>query len=197
MPHPNVATIALKEWAVAVKALAEGAQVLALRKGGIHREDRDFRIVHPSFLLFPTFEHQKAELLKPNYHGDLQITLEGHRAPGQVSISYWTEVTAKFELRDEVTLDSLSPFHIWTGSYARKRLHWRPKQPLTVALLRVYRLQEPQVIPLLDVYEGCKSWVDLRREVPLGNMEPVLDDGQYEKETAGIEQAIKQVGAIA
>ena len=188
--HPDTATLALKEWAVAVKALAEGAQVLALRKGGIHREDRDFRIVHPQFLLFPTFEHQKAELLKPGYHGDLRDTLQERGAPAQVTISYWTEVTAKFELRDESALDRLSPFHIWTGSYARKRLHWRPKQPLTVALLRVYRLQEPQAIPLLDQYEGCKSWVDLGCEVPLGNMVPVLDDSQYEAKAASIGEVI-------
>ena len=190
MMHPDTATLALKEWAVAVKALAEGAQVLALRKGGIHREDRDFRIVHPQFLLFPTFEHQKAELLKPGYHGDLRDTLQERGAPAQVTISYWTEVTAKFELRDESALDRLSPFHIWTGSYARKRLHWRPKQPLTVALLRVYRLQEPQAIPLLDEYEGCKSWVDLGCEVPLGNMVPVLDDSQYEAKAASIGEII-------
>ena len=190
MMHPDTATLALKEWAVAVKALAEGAQVLALRKGGIHREDRDFRIVHPQFLLFPTFEHQKAELLKPGYHGDLRDTLQERGAPAQVTISYWTEVTAKFELRDESALDRLSPFHIWTGNYARKRLHWRPKQPLTVALLRVYRLQEPQAIPLLDEYEGCKSWVDLGCEVPLGNMVPVLDDSQYEAKAASIGEVI-------
>ena len=190
MMHPDTATLALKEWAVAVKALAEGAQFLALRKGGIHREDRDFRIVHPQFLLFPTFEHQKAELLKPGYHGDLRDTLQERGAPAQVTISYWTEVTAKFELRDESALDRLSPFHIWTGSYARKRLHWRPKQPLTVALLRVYRLQEPQAIPLLDEYEGCKSWVDLVCEVPLGNMVPVLDDSQYEAKAASIGEVI-------
>ena len=191
MPHPAAATMALKEWAVAVKALAEGSQVLALRKGGIHREDRDFRIVHPSFLLFPTFEHQKAELLKPAFHNDLRGTLEECDAPGRVTISFWTEITAKFELRDEETLDRLAPFHIWTGSYARKRLHWRPKQPLTVALLRVYRLQEPQVIPLLDEYEGCKSWVDLGSEVPLGNVAPVLDDSRYEAKAAGIAQAME------
>ena len=190
MMHPDTATLALKEWAVAVKALAEGAQFLALRKGGIHREDRDFRIVHPQFLLFPTFEHQKAELLKPGYHGDLRDTLQERGAPAQVTISYWTEVTAKFELRDESALDRLSPFHIWTGSYARKRLHWRPKQPLTVALLRIYRLQEPQAIPLLDEYEGCKSWVDLGCEVPLGNMVPVLDDSQYEAKAASIGEVI-------
>ena len=190
MMHPDTATLALKEWAVAVKALAEGAQVLALRKGGIHREDRDFRIVHPQFLLFPTFEHQKAELLKPGYHGDLRDTLQERGAPAQVTISYWAEVTAKFELRDESALDRLSPFHIWTGSYARKRLHWRPKQPMTVALLRVYRLQEPQAIPLLNEYEGCKSWVGLGCEVPLGNMVPVLDDSQYEAKAASIGEVI-------
>ncbi len=190
MPHPAVAAVALKEWAVAVRALAEGAQVLILRKGGIHREDRDFRIVHPRFLLFPTFEHQKEELLKPAYRGRLRATLQEPRDPAHVEISYWTEVTQKFELRDEETLDSLSPFHIWTAGYARKRLHWRPKQPLTVALLRVYRLRQPQAVPLLDEYEGCKSWVDLQHNVPLGSISPVLDDAQYQAKTSQVKAAI-------
>ena len=64
MTLPSVSDIALKEWAVAVKSLGRGEQIIALRKGGIHREDRDFRFVHPEFLLFPTYEHQKAELIK-------------------------------------------------------------------------------------------------------------------------------------
>ena len=65
MSLPQVSDLALKEWAVAVKSLGRGEQVIILRKGGIHREDRDFRLVHPLFLLYPTYEHQKAELIKP------------------------------------------------------------------------------------------------------------------------------------
>ena len=74
MSLPPVSDLALKEWAVAVKSLGRGEQVLILRKGGIHREDRDFRLVHPNFLLYPTYEHQKAELIKPEVHTALEET---------------------------------------------------------------------------------------------------------------------------
>ena len=183
---PAVSTLALKEWAVAVKALAEGRQIMILRKGGIHREDKHFRVVHPEFLLYPTYEHQKPELLKGEYHPDLRVTLEEDDVPGLVTLSYWSEVTDVFELSDEETLEQLSPYHIWTSGYAEKRLHWRPKYPLTVILLRVYELRQPQALPVLDAYEGCKSWVDLGQEVPLGYMASVLSETDYAEKVGAV-----------
>ena len=183
---PPESDLALKEWAVAVKALSTGAQIVVLRKGGIHKDDKDFRIVHPEFLLYPTYEHQKQELLKPESHALLEETMAEDDVPGLVTLGYWCHVTDKFELRDEAALDSLSEHHIWTDDYAQKRLHWRPKQPLTVALLRVYELQQPQALPLLDEYDGCKSWVELGQDVPLGNMSAVLSDGEFEAKADAI-----------
>ena len=176
---PPVSSLALKEWAVAVNALSQGSQIMVLRKGGIHRDDKEFRIVHPEFLLFPTYTHQLPELLKEEHHPELAESLAEDDIDGLVTISVWAEVTDVVELRDEERLARVSPYHIWTDEYAQKRLHWRPKHPLTIALLRVYRLRQPQALPVLDAYEGCKSWVDLGQEVPLGSMEPVLDEGEY------------------
>ena len=180
MSLPPVSDLALKEWAVAVKSLGRGEQVIILRKGGIHREDRDFRLVHPQFLLYPTYEHQRAELIKPETHAALEETLTESDGAGLVHFRYFCHVTDKFELRDEEALDSISASHIWSEEYARKRLHWRPSQPLTVALLRVYELQQPQTLPVLAEYSGCKSWVELGRDVSLGVMRPVLSDVAYE-----------------
>ena len=64
---------ALKEWAVTIKALDEGKQVFLLRKGGIR--EKEFKLLHDVFLLYPSYEHQKSELLKPEYHSDLVETL--------------------------------------------------------------------------------------------------------------------------
>ena len=183
---PPESDLALKEWAVAVKALSTGSQIVVLRKGGIHRDDKDFRIVHSEFLLYPTYEHQNPELLKPDFHALLEETLAEDDVPGLVTLGYWCQVTDKFELRDEAVLDSLSEHHIWTDDYAQKRLHWRPKQPLTVAVLRVYELQQPQALPLLDEYDGCKSWVELGQDVPLGNMSAVLSDAEFEAKADAI-----------
>ena len=177
---PPISDLALKEWAVAVKTLGRGEQIVILRKGGIHREDKDFRLVHPEFLLFPTYEHQRQELIEAKHHAALEETLRENDVAGLVDLSLFCQVTDRFEVREESALDTISEFHLWTKDYAQKRLHWRPSQPLTVALLRVYDLQQPQALPVLPEYSGCKSWVELGQDLPLGQMTPVLDDDEYE-----------------
>ena len=87
-PLPSSSDIALKEWAVAVKALAKGEQILILRKGGIHKADKEFRVVHPEFVLYPTYEHQRAELVKAGSLDDLRQSLAENDSPehGQVRL---------------------------------------------------------------------------------------------------------------
>jgi hypothetical protein len=190
---PPASSIALKEWAVAVNALAEGKQVLILRKGGIHKDDKEFRVVHPEFLLFPTYEHQSPELLKPAYHQDFQKSVEEYDIPGLVFLGCFGQVTEVFQVTDREALSRISEYHIWTDDYAEKRLHWRPRQPLTIALLRVHRLVQPQALPLLDEYAGCKSWVDLGQDVPLGGTTPALSDSEYQRRAGAIRRALDGV----
>ena len=187
---PPESDLALKEWAVAIKALGEGKQILILRKGGIHKDDKEFRVVHPEFLLYPTYEHQNAGLIKDAFAADLAETLAEDDIPGLVSLAYWCTVTDKFEVSEQDALDGIARHHIWTADYANKRLHWRPKQPLTVALLRVYELQQPQALPVLEHYGGCKSWVELGQDVPLSVMTPVLSDNEYEEKAEIIRMAL-------
>ncbi len=189
-PLPSRSNLALKEWAVAVKALAKGEQILILRKGGIHKADKEFRVVHPEFLLYPTYEHQRAELVKAQSVGDLQQSLAENDRSGMIKFGYWCEVTDKFEVSGQEALDSVAPYHIWTTDYANKRLHWRPKQPLTVALLRVYAMERPQALPALGEYGGCKSWVELAEDVNLGDMTPALSDVEYESRAKVIRETL-------
>ena len=116
--------------------------------------------------------------------------MDEDEAPGVVDLGYFCQVVEKFELRDELALDTISEHHIWTDDYAHKRLHWRPKQPLTVALLRVFKLHKTQALPVLDEYSGCKSWVELGQNVPLGTMEPVMDDDEFEKRCDAVRFAL-------
>ena len=109
---PPVSSLALKEWAVAVNALSLGSQIMVLRKGGIHRDDKEFRIVHPEFLLFPTYTHQLPELLKEEHHPALAESMAEDDVAGLVTLSAWAEVTDVVELRDEERLARVSPHHI-------------------------------------------------------------------------------------
>ena len=58
---------ACKEWAVIVHALLEGEQIVDVRKGGLREEGRHFGLRATRFWLYPTAEHQRAELLKEPY----------------------------------------------------------------------------------------------------------------------------------
>src|SRR5215218_5195991 len=68
--------IALKEWAVTVRALAEGEQLLTLRKGGIREENKHFELEHERFFLYPTFDHQRNNLVRESHHPELRRALE-------------------------------------------------------------------------------------------------------------------------
>ena len=173
--------IALKEWAVTVQALARGEQILLLRKGGIHESSKDFRVLHPEFLLYPTYEHQKAELLQPAYQPALEALLEQPRDPGEITFTHFARMEEALELLEQDKVDDLEPHYIWTTEYAQSRLRWKPTLPLSVMLLRVYRLEAPVTVPWLPEYGGCTSWVEDLVEVPLGNMEPVISDEAFRR----------------
>ena len=189
--YPASCQIALKEWAVTVSALDRGEQILLLRKGGIREEGKDFRVLYPEFLLYPTFEHQKEDLLKPRHHEDLQQVLSEAMNGETITFSHWAQVGEVVELREQENLDNLSPHHIWTQDYAQKRLHWKPRHPLSVMLLRVYRLEEPMTLPYLERYGGCKSWVELSQDVPLGQLTPALTQEEFGTKVADVKGALE------
>ena len=162
---------ALKEWASVVAALGTGGQIILLRKGGIVEAKRGFELLHPDVLLFPTFEHQHADWLKPEFQG-----LAGTPAGAEIHIEYLARVTDIFPAPD-----SIHAAHIWNGRFLTMRRQYRPGLPLYLILVRVYRLAHPCVIPNRPSNAGCKSRVNLTEEIDTGSATPVLVDGAYER----------------
>ncbi|TVX97357.1 DUF1802 family protein [Cohnella terricola] len=182
--------IALREWAVAVKALEEGKQVIVLRKGGIAEETKEFKLESPSFYLFPSFEHQRPELIVPEASGMVAKTqAEALAWPGQARVTSFAEVVEDIEVTDAETLRRLEGLHIWTENYAEERLKWKKTKPLHVLILRVFKLDRPQTIPMLDSYGGCKSWISLE-ELSSSPMKPVLDDLAFSRQAAEVKKRI-------
>ena len=170
---------ALKEWAITVDALARGEQILLLRKGGIHETGKDFRVIHREFLLYPTYEHQKAELLRPEYRPALASLLAQPRDGREITFANFARVEEALELDDQRQVDALAPHYIWTTDYAQSRLRWKPMLPLSALLLRVFRLPAPVTAPWQPEYGGCTSWVEVLSDIPLGRLEPVLSDAEF------------------
>ena len=182
--------MALKEWAVTVRALAQGTQVLLLRKGGIHETDKDFRVIHPEFLLYPTYEHQKEDLLKEGYKADLRQILEEPRQENQITFTHWAKVEETIQVSQQDNVDDLSPHHIWSNEYAQSRLRWKPKLPLSILLLRVYGLENPVSVTHLPAYSCCTSWVDILDRVNLGQLQPVLSDEVFLRQVDAIKGSL-------
>jgi hypothetical protein len=189
-------TTALKEWAVAIRALREGRQVLLVRKGGISEETRDFRISAERFLLFPTYEHQRVDLLQPAFREDLPATLAEHD-PSVIRFDTYGELTDQFEITEPVQVAALAPFYCFSEQYAEERLRWRPRKPLLVMAVRAYRLAAPIELPAGPEFGGCKSWLKLDLDVPEAGRTPALDDATYATQIAAVRDALARVPAGA
>ena len=196
---------AFKEWAVTVRALAEGEQLITLRKGGIREENRHFEIEHDRFFLYPTFDHQQGNLVRASHRPELGRALEegvwsegeplaaqldapgGVPQPDRVRIRAWAEVAASYLITDPRCVDALSPFYVWTTDYAEKRLAWKRRHPLHVIVLRTYRIPRPVTVKVRPEYHGCRSWIELYRDLPFEGT-PVLSDEEFERASEEIER---------
>ena len=171
-------TRALKEWNVAVNALEQGQTIMLLRKGGIREQAGHFNVGDKQVLLYPTFEHQQPDLLKPEF-ADRVKTVESGWHPEVIKIGSWAEITDVFLVAWEPAITALFPYHIWNEKFVSDRLKWKHNQPIYILLLRVYRLAEIREIPYIPEYGGCRSWIDLADPILLDGTKAVLSDREY------------------
>ena len=137
--------------------------------------------IHREFLFYPTYLHQKEDLLQPAYQPALRKLLEQPQDNDRITFSYWARAEELLEISEQGKVDNLEPHHIWTTAYAQSKLHWKPMLPLSVLLLRIYKLEQPVTVPYLPEYGGCTSWVEVLSDVNLGRMEPVLNDAEFQR----------------
>jgi hypothetical protein len=185
--------VALKEWAVAIDALRDGRQIIIMRKGGIREETKDFHIESESFYLYPTYEHQKKQWIKPDYQDRLDSTFEGWSIQDtEVAIHCYAELSEDILIEDQEQLDKLGRLHIWTDTFAEERLKWKRAKPLHLMLLRVYELLEPVRLPITPAYSGCKSWIQLENSgMDIAERKPVLTDEAFVKAVEQIKTVLK------
>ncbi|WP_342555152.1 DUF1802 family protein [Paenibacillus sp. FSL R7-0652] len=183
---------ALKEWASAIKALESGRQIMVMRKGGIVEETKHFELKSPAFYLYPTYEHQRKELIKSLDQSYVEESLaEWVPEASTVRITAYAEVTQDLEIRDQEMLDRLLEYHMWTADFAESRLKWKKKDPLHILILRVYRLQEPMEIPVLPEYNGCRSWISIPNGLATSEMTPVLDVADFAEQVQKINETLR------
>lgn len=183
---------ALKEWAVIVHALLEGEQILDVRKGGLREDGRHFGVQANRLWLYPTAEHQDAELLRPAYRHWLDLA-PSSPVGGPIRVDGWADVVRVATITEQEQLDAIASKLIWTDDYAASRFNWKKRDPLWVLALRVHRLAETAVVPWRDEYGGCTSWVELDglpddpASLP---SEPALSDVAFEARLNGAVDAL-------
>ena len=150
---------ALKEWSAAVHAMLEGRQTVLLRKGGIH--EKRFTLDSPHFLFFPTVAHSHAQRVRPE-HRELLGPASADSTEKEIVLRAGAKVVAAVEVNRPERLKDLAPLHIWTDESVRAdRLDFRPKHRLTVLVVQVSPLAEPERVRRAPEYAGCTSWVPL------------------------------------
>lgn len=206
--------VAYKEWAITVRALAEGEQLLTVQKGDPSNPDVAPDIEHERFFLFPTFDHQRNDLVRESHHSELDRALEegvwadeepparaliqdgGIPQPDRVRVRAWAEVTGSIRAEAPHALDSLSPFHVWTGDYARKRLGQRGADPLHVLLLRVHRIPRPVTVKVREEHRGDERWIEFDRDLPFEGT-PVMADEEFVRAATAIAEICQGEAILA
>ncbi|HEX5613557.1 MAG TPA: DUF1802 family protein [Acidimicrobiia bacterium] len=199
-------TPALKEWAVICHALLAGEQIVDVRKGGIReaartgddgRSRRAFGLPATRCWLYPTVEHQRAELLKEPYRHWIDLA-SGAPVGEPIRIHGWAEIVEVATITEPDHLAALESKLIWTHDYAASRLDWKARDPLWILVLRAHRLVDPLVVPWDDGYGGCTSWVELSG-LPSPDAvasEPALSDVAFEARLKGVRESLP-AGALA
>jgi hypothetical protein len=186
---------AFKEWAAVCAALATGRQSLILRKGGIHEGRDGFRVDHREFWLFPTAFHQKPDALADDAAEFCEHAQRYVAEVGTIAIQDYAVVEQVHEITDEAVLPRLMGLHIWSERTVHDRFHYR-EPGLFALIVRMYRLPSPIRIPDSPHFAGCRSWVDLPRELDTEGWQPVISDAEHAQIVDGTERALAPTATI-
>ena len=64
-------------------------------------------------------------------------------------------------------------------------------------VLRVYRLPQPHILPLLKRYGGCRSWVDLAEPLSTAGATPVVSDAAFAERVRQLRDRLSLPGFLS
>ena len=179
MDHDSKRPTGFKEWLLICEALGKGEQSLILRKGGIAEGRGGFGFDCEEFFLFPTLYHQQQEKVRLAPGAD--SVPQPNSEAGQIRIDHFAKIEWAGKLDSLEQALKLTPFHIWKEEVIEERFHYKGQGEISLAFLRVFRLESPWLFPDSKAYGGCRSWVELPPLEPWPAMRPVLEDAEHER----------------
>jgi len=180
--------IGLQEWSVCVQALERGRSCVLIRKGGIH-EPRGglFTPEHERFALLPSYLHQAAERLHPEYGGEFLAQSVRTAQPGVIPVTIWAAVARVWKCTELARVQALGAELPWSAAEIATRFAYRQQPFLFVLALRVQRLPTLLALPDRPSYGGCRSWISLEDPVPTEGATPVISDADWSARLAHLD----------
>ena len=184
---------AFKEWAIIADALARGEQILILRKGGLREGKEGFQVEQPEFLIFPTLFHQQRESVLPAAQKRFDEIAPGLAPAHRLRLECFARVVAWQRLESLAAAERLRGQHVWRDEVVAERFDWGRARQIHALAVRVYRLAAPVELPMRPEYGGCKSWVELDRDISIEGATPALDDQAFSERLARFQKALNYV----
>lgn len=181
---------AFKEWAVIVDALGRGEQILILRKGGISEGRGGFKMEHSRFFLFPTLFHQQRESVVEPAQVRFDQIAPHFPAPDTLRLEFFGEIALAEQLHSLEEANALRGQHVWRDEVIAERFDWGREKAIFALAVKVFRLTQKVELPMLPSYGGCKSWIELEREISTDGAKPVLAEAEFQQKLENLRAAL-------
>ncbi len=183
---------AFKEWAIVVDSLGRGEQIIILRKGGISEGKGGFKLEQSRFLLFPTLFHQQRDSVIPSAQARYDEIAPGFPAPDRLRLECFAEVAEVQKLNSLADAEALRGQHIWRDEVIAERFDWGRDKAIFALAVRVFRLPQVVELPMVAAYGGCKSWIEVERDLDTTSAGPVLSDAEFERKLSAFRHALER-----
>jgi restriction system protein len=166
----------LKEWNATIEALGQSKQTILIR---------NYKTNNNEFLLYPTVSYALKDNYLESFQGKhLKFVVENslpvlNKEGKKVLIKYFA--TLEKIIEKPVSMIPSDEHYIWTKNHVQK---YMTGKTAFIWILRVYTLKEPY---WAEPTFGAIMYANLKEEVSLEGMEPVLSDSELD----GIVQAIE------
>ncbi|HHT19220.1 MAG: DUF1802 family protein [Euryarchaeota archaeon] len=158
----------LKEWNATIEALGQRKQTILIR---------NYKTNVTEFLLYPTVSYALKDDYLESFQGEYQDFVQSNSLPDKkgdkVLIKYFATLE---EIVEKLVSRIPSPKHyIWTRDHVK---NYMTGKTAYIWILRVYELKEPY---WAEPTPGALRYANLKEEVSLKGMEPVLNDTEFVK----------------
>lgn len=163
----------LKEWNATIEALGQGKQTILIR---------NYKTNVTEFLLYPTVSYALKDDYLDSFQTKYRDFVESNSLPDKkmdkVLIKYYA--TLKKIIEKPVSRIPSDKNYIWTREHVK---NYMTGKTAYIWVLRVYKLKEPY---WAEPAPGAVRYANLKEEVSLEGMEPVLSDSEFSKILNGL-----------